>query len=941
MNLRSKIGLLATLLCLSTEAWSVPATREPIIRILVDGSSDTTWLHGDEYYHYRTNSRGEIIDGSEYIDESHWSGEHAMAKAPQRTMLTSYVPKRGKVRIPVLLVNFTDLSFTLSDPKTQFEDLFNGQGGSNPYATGSVHDYFTASSDGALDLEYEVFGPFDLEHEMAYYGANKTNSEGVVINHNIRARELVVEAVRIATDAGVDLSPYDNNADGTIDNISIIVAGYNEAEGGPENSIWPHYSALENSSKYSGKFLSGYLMISEYRSSGGKVQAGIGTYCHEFGHALGLPDLYDTQRDRYTVGYWDIMCSGSYNNNGSTPPSYTAFERFMLGWLTPQQVSTAGGHTLAPIETGNEALLIAAETHNMNAGNPNPTEYFLLENRQSIGWDAGNEALVSTGLLITHITFNSSTWNSNTFNNSDPLGFAIVSAGMSQQTQSSKADVFPGSTMRTTWLPTLNDGKMLSDLTVSQIRQRADLTMTLQVGNTGTRGVQFSADEVQMETTYLYDAVEYDTAKVDLEIDAIPYDTLLLFASSPLFRFSTDQGKTWTGNKDTAILAIHRDSAYSTPVWIIHRPTRRVCTYSYAFLNAETPDMQYSAQMTVSGRSPRPTYITAPELDSISAVTSSTFAITWKEQEDAELYYYTLYSLGEGSSEETEGFELFNSQDMINKSGWTATFVNSQSTVAHTGNAVLFNQSGQMIQSPLYMYAPKQVSLWISNNLTPNTTDETTGGRLTITGTADGTTWETVGVITVLRTTKDIVRTLDVDSTRNLRQFRIIYEHLGGNGGVAVDDWTVHYAYDIQYIHRLYEYTIYAPEHTAIFRELSPNTTYYVALQAYEEKGCEPHFSALSEPFEVRTRAINDLKKLTVAKSGEQYRVLLPEVASGLQYIGVYDHDGRLVTTIPLTYGATEAEVPTAKLVHGNVYLLKLCSRPMKRGDISGKLFYY
>ena len=135
---------------------------------------------------------------------------------------------------------------------------------------------------------------------------------------------MVTEAVQLAYNNGVDFRPYDNNNDGYIDNISIVVAGYNEAEGGEERTIWPHYSVISNSSPYNNKYLSGYLMISEYRSSGGKIQAGIGTYCHEFGHALGLPDLYDTEISKnYTVGYWDVMCSGCYNNDGSTPPTYT------------------------------------------------------------------------------------------------------------------------------------------------------------------------------------------------------------------------------------------------------------------------------------------------------------------------------------------------------------------------------------------------------------------------------------------------------------------------------------------------------------------------------------------------------------------------------------------------------------------------------------------
>ena len=283
--------------CVCTLAtWAVPASREPIVDILDDGCKDTVFLHGDEYSSFRTKSKKKLQKGG------------SVFHAPQRTMLHSYMPSRGVVRVPVLLVNFADYSFTIENPIEKFEDYFNGKGGSNPHATGSVHDYYIASSDSALDLQYEVVGIYTLSQDMEYYGSNQTNSSGVTTNHNIHARELVEEVVELAAQKGVNFSRYDNDNDGYIDNISIIVAGYNEAEGAAERTIWPHYSTINNGKKYSGKSISGYLITSEYRGSGGKVQAGIGTYCHEFGHALGLPDLYDTSvSDNYTVGYWDIM----------------------------------------------------------------------------------------------------------------------------------------------------------------------------------------------------------------------------------------------------------------------------------------------------------------------------------------------------------------------------------------------------------------------------------------------------------------------------------------------------------------------------------------------------------------------------------------------------------------------------------------------------------
>ena len=147
--------IIASLLLLSLTVMGVPATPKPIVYLAEDGNTDTIYLHGDEFSSYRISSKKK----KPQIDIS---GFHA----PQRTMLQSYMPSRGVVRVPVLLVNFADYSFTIENPIEKFEDYFNGKGGSNPHATGSVHDYYIASSDSALDLRYEVVGIYTLSQNM-------------------------------------------------------------------------------------------------------------------------------------------------------------------------------------------------------------------------------------------------------------------------------------------------------------------------------------------------------------------------------------------------------------------------------------------------------------------------------------------------------------------------------------------------------------------------------------------------------------------------------------------------------------------------------------------------------------------------------------------------------------------------------------------------------
>ncbi len=921
-----KLVSIVLLLATCITMWAVPAVRQPILRSLENGKTDTIYLYGDEYASYRTSARTARVPS-------------LRAQAPQQQKIASYVPTTGKVRVPVILVNFTDLSFTIDNPQAQFNDLFNINGGSNPNATGSVHTYFDASSNGALDLDYEVFGPYTLSHEMAYYGANRT-SGGVTTNHNIRASELVTEAVQLAYDNGVDFSSFDANNDGTVDNISIVVAGYNEAEGGPANSIWPHYSNINTTKRYGTKYISGYLMISEYRGSGGKVQAGIGTYCHEFGHALGLPDLYDTSSsDAYTVGDWDVMCSGCYNNSGSTPPTYTAFERFVMGWLTPEQVTTAGIKTLQPIETSNEALLIAASTHNLNALSPNPAEYFLMENRQALGWDAGRDALVATGMLVTHITFNSSTWAWNTFNNSKPLGFAIVSAGVTVQIESTAADVFPGSTRRTTWQPTLNDGTVLNEHVISQIRQRTDGSISMYIGE-GEDMLSFVPEEIEVSTLFLNEPLAYDTAVTTLRIPSTQQDSLLIHMESGLFKYSLDSGAQWYGAGDTAIIQLAHDSAYSMPLMIIHTPKKQRCAYSYAYLTAQTPDESMATQLTLKGNSPRPTLITPPVIDSIAEVSTHSFTVYWEEQNEADGYFYTLYTISAGSSTETEDFENFATLAEIRESGWNANFANTQSSVSKSGSAVLFTSSEQYLQTPKYLYTPTQLSFWLSNNYTPNGTDKTQGGQLYISGSEDGVTWKVITKITIQRTTKNIVRTIDLDTTQHMRIFRITYAHLGGNGGTIIDTWSAHYPVALQYIYAPHKNMVYSGNNSIRFRDLQPATEYYYTMQTYDEKGCEPHYSDFSSPVLIRTKATAEDQQLVVKRVGSgQYIIVLPEMSNGTETLAVYDNIGHLIQTIYPSYGTTTITLPTLDL--GQLYLVKYYIEKMKRKDLNAKILCY
>lgn len=929
-----QIVFLATLIPIS--AFGIIATPEPITRTLTDGTEEQVYLRGDEYCHYMTNLKGEYISGT-YVG---MDSVHRHLRAPQQTLVASYVPSSGTLKIPVLLVNFKDLEFTLEMPLEKFDNLFNGDGGSNPQATGSVATYFRESSNGALILQYDIYGPYNLSQNMEYYGGNTGNSV------NKGAQSLVKEAVNLAKDAGVDFTQYDNNEDGYIDNVSIVVAGHNEAEGGGANTIWPHYSVLNSSPNINGKYISGYLMISEYRGNKGTVQAGIGTYCHEFGHALGLPDLYNTiSSNTYTVGDWDIMCSGSYNNNGTTPPSYTAFERFSMGWLTPEQLETPKNYTLSPIETSNKAYLIAADTHNMIPLNPNPTEYFLLENRQKVGWDANNGALVGTGLLVSHITFNKQKWDYNTFNNSEPLGFAVVSAGVAKPIKSTAADLFPGTANITNWVPTCNNGIELIEQVLSNIKVINDIDISFRYGKQGEYGFFFVPESLpKLITTYETDVVEYgiDTVSVLLKGILSAYS----ISCTSYFEFSLDGGATWFNYKQSQILNAPQQGIDSISILVRYVPTKQSCDTYRGYLTLETEDLIYSNQMPLNGSSPRPIYISQPQLLDPTDIASTSFTIHWEPQDDADFYYLTLYTILPEPDKYKQDFETFSTIVQIQNEGWSANFVQQISTVAESGKAILFTETGQQITSCLFPNSPTKISLWLSNTYTTSSNGDAPRGTLLLEGKCEGNAWQTIARIVLSSTTKNLIREFVLSEKEEYQQFRLTYQHQGGNGGAVVDAFEVETKETYHYLCRDTEREVSGKVSKAIIRELQPSTTYYLAVQAYEykPKSCEEHYSPLSKTQSVTTLATNLEDKLVVIRDEDgTYFINLPEAADGLHFLQIFTTQGKMVSSSRIAYATTKLNIPTYALLKGRMYILKITAADAKISRSGGvtKMLYF
>lgn len=361
----------------------------------------------------------------------------AAAKVPA-TMLTNNFPSTGHQKAVVILVQYKDLDFKLNDPYDYFSKMLNEEGFSQYGGTGCAREYFNLCSGGKFDPEFDVYGPVTLSRNMSYYGAND------VYGNDLHPEEMVIEACQ-QLDGEVDFSQYDRDGDGVIDNVFVIYAGRGEASGGSKNTVWPHayniYGALKKTFYFDGVLLDHYGCTNEWLQSG---PDGVGTFIHEFSHVMGLPDLYDTtyETDNFTPCEWSALDVGPYNNNGRTPPLYSAFERMSMGWITPMPITSAGEINLLPISSDLAYYIPTAKAN----------EFFLVENRQNESWD---KYLPGHGMLVWHVDYNATVWQRNAVNDTDGHPRVHIEAAggahFDQAYYGSATDPFPGAGNKTSF----------------------------------------------------------------------------------------------------------------------------------------------------------------------------------------------------------------------------------------------------------------------------------------------------------------------------------------------------------------------------------------------------------------------------------------------------------------------------------------------------------
>lgn len=319
-------------------------------------------------------------------------------------VLTAYASSNGGVRhlqpkrVPVILANYTDVQFKSTD-----------------YAAykSSLEKYFSDNSFGQYTPVFDFIGPVNLSNNRRYYGENDEDGD------DVRAAVMMADACNAAENLA-DFTLYDQDGDGRIDAVAVIYAGEGEKQDYLPDAVWEFTDDLETTwdleylVQLDGKTVASCCAVPELRNT--TKPDGIGTFIHEFAHILGLPNFSSTAGLTVkTLGDWDVMDHGCFNDGGNTPAAFSAYERWYLGWIEPILLDGPMNVRLRDLnESGDCAIITATGQSNLNGLSPDPREFYILENRQQKGWDA---SLPGHGLMMTKIDYVKNKWESDEVNN--------------------------------------------------------------------------------------------------------------------------------------------------------------------------------------------------------------------------------------------------------------------------------------------------------------------------------------------------------------------------------------------------------------------------------------------------------------------------------------------------------------------------------------------
>lgn len=530
--------LIVGMLCLIGRA--IPADPTPVKVTQPDGTTLTVVLHGDEFFHFSSTLDGYTVvknadgyytfaqlDGNRIVPSNRIARDEAARTAADRTFLAT-VPKGltsatavqsgntmkskrnaamrrvgadglmdyERFRGLIILINYTDKKFSMNNPNSFYTDMVNTpnytgytMNGRRVPMTGSVRDYFYDNSAHIFDPVFDVVGPVDVNYTCTTPGGTSNADQ-------------VFYAALDAADELVDFSDYDIDGDGYVDMVFFLVAGFSaNYSGNDENYLWPHMYYLYWAPPHDGVYFDLYASSTEI--AGWERQwydvNGIGTFCHEFGHVLGLPDLYDTDYsgsggESRNPGEWSVMAGGSGSNFGRNPVGYSLYERYALGFTQPEVLDQIGEHTLTALDVSN---------HGFRLNTPNAKEFFLIENRQPGKWD---RYLPGSGMLVARVdSTDERVWWMNDVNaNPNHMYYELLRA--SYKGADTNYDPFPGADNVTSLTNFTKPGLMTWD------RQFNDFAITDIAENNGH--ISFMLDE---EKSILHITEDFENMPVTSE----------------------------------------------------------------------------------------------------------------------------------------------------------------------------------------------------------------------------------------------------------------------------------------------------------------------------------------------------------------------------------------------------------------------------------------
>lgn len=293
-----------------------------------------------------------------------------------RTKAGSATPRYGLI----ILAAFDRQPFTKD--RAYFENLINGS------QKTSALSYFNEQWNGFYDFHFDITDIVTVSQKYSYYGAETDDGDA-------HPEEMIIEACQLV-DAQVDFSKYDNDGDGEVDNVFVFYAG--DCGEGYDDHVWPHQwyvrDGAEKTLRLDGKLINNYACTSEIEYG---IFATIGTFCHEYTHTFGIPDLYDSDSDQTTHGYaeaiWaqiDLMDAGNQNDNGRTPPYYSCLERWFFE-MSDGYALAEGEYKLEPVHKNGDYFIVPTDREG---------EVYLIECRSNESWD---KYIGGSGLVIYHV----------------------------------------------------------------------------------------------------------------------------------------------------------------------------------------------------------------------------------------------------------------------------------------------------------------------------------------------------------------------------------------------------------------------------------------------------------------------------------------------------------------------------------------------------------